>query len=167
MDVKKICWGLCLLTCFSGFAGCSDDEEGFNENVILRNDFTNTEGEVIDFVLQDQPACLIGIGDSGVSFCYADYIYEYWFDAEAFQAYNFSREEVERIDENVMNMRFLVTHDNFKEFNLDISPGTKVYVSAEITNIGRISDGRDWQELEGRIPIIRKAYLTGLKVRND
>lgn len=84
MNVKKICWGLSLLTCFSGFAGCSDDEEGFNENVILRNDFTNTEGEVIDFVLQDQPACLTGIGDSGVSFCYADYVYEYWFDAEAF-----------------------------------------------------------------------------------
>ena len=82
MDVKKICWGLCLLTCFGGFAGCSDDEEGFNENVIIRDDFTNTEGEKIDFVLDDVPACIIWRNDSNVTFCYAQYAYEYYFDRE-------------------------------------------------------------------------------------
>ena len=48
MDVKKICWGLCLLACFSGFAGCSDDEDFSNENVIIREDFSSTDGEVIE-----------------------------------------------------------------------------------------------------------------------
>ena len=163
MDVKKICWGLCLLTCFGGFAGCSDDEEGFNENVIIRDDFTNTEGEKIDFVLDDVPACIIWRNDSNVTFCYAQYAYEYNFDREYLK--KMSDDEFRKIDLNVMNKRFAVSLDDFNEFGLDLSIGTKVYVSAEITNIGRISDTEDWLQVEGTVPICRKAYLTGLKVR--
>lgn len=163
MDVKKICWGLCLLTCFGGFAGCSDDEEGFNENVIIRDDFTNTEGERIDFVLDDVPACIIWRNDSNVTFCYAQYAYEYYFDRE--YLLEMSDDEFRKIDLNVMNKRFAVSLDDFNEFGLDLSIGTKVYVSAEITNIGRISDTEDWLQVEGTVPICRKAYLTGLKVR--
>ena len=47
MNVKKIYVGLCLLACFGGFAGCNDDEGFSNENVIIREDFSSTEGEGI------------------------------------------------------------------------------------------------------------------------
>lgn len=44
MDVKKFCWGLCLLACFGGFVGCSDDDTPpVEEEYVVPEEFLNLE----------------------------------------------------------------------------------------------------------------------------
>ena len=161
MDVKKICWGLCLLACFGGFAGCSDDEDFSNENVIIREDFSSTEGEVIEFELKDAPAYVIGEDRGYVSICFADYAYEYFNNIDAF--YQLAGDDWTHDEMDIIDMRIGVAVEDYKTYNIPYK--STVYVSAQVTNLGRVlNEGDDWGFIT--TPIQRKAYLVDLKLRN-
>lgn len=158
---KKICFFLLASLIFIGLNGCQKDE------IIIRNDFTNTEGEKIDFVLENIPACLVSVGDSTALFCYADYAYEYFFDHSALlKIYENTKENSSEIEANIINKRFEVLIENFNEYAKGITPPAKVYVSAKVTNIATVVDTEDWQ-FGGITPLCRKAYLTDIRLQDE
>ena len=152
----------CLLAGVGGFAGCNDDE---GDNLIIVDDIddlTNTEGEKIDFVLEDVPAYIVGMGDNWGTICYADYAYEYYENHEYLAAITTVSEYV-AIEKDILNKRLYVARDEFLEYDLP-ADCKLVYLSAQVTNIG-INSLIDWHDDNGKFPVIRKAYLTGLRVR--
>lgn len=158
---------ICLLAAVGGgFVGCSEDKD-FNEDVIIRSDFfSSTEGEKIDFVLNDVPAYIHRTGreTERIDFCYANYAYEF-FEDRKYLADITTEDEFVAIETDIMNKRITVQMDEFLEYNIP-DDCKLVYLSADVTNIACLSDYEDWQ-FTGVVPLIRKAYLTGLRIRNE
>ena len=155
MEKRKIKWNalagflLALLLC-AGMAGCSDDED----DVILRDDWSNTEGEKIAFTLEDEGAKIdwSKTTDERMVFTYNDGAYDedyytqgdVWVDVSMFLPYLYvaiSRTELDGYD----------IAENSQDF---------FYISAQVTNIG-VTSAPETHHFGTITPVIRKAYLTG------
>ena len=150
----------CLLAGVGGFAGCSDDEE---DNLIIVDDFnayTDTGSEKIDFVLDDVPAYILGIDKEGGIICYSIYADDYFENREHLVS-AITDEDFLEIENDIRSKKLFISQDEFFEY--DIPEDCKfVYISAQVTNIGKLSDAWTYK---GEYRYIRKAYLTGLRVR--
>lgn len=149
--------GLIYLGVWAGMASCGDD-------VFVTNTFDGTDKEEIVLELKDAPAYVSCEDGEYVSICYAEYAYEFYTDREKFFKDTPSSIFLQ-IEKEVMDKRIGVAVEDFDEYHIPI--GSKVYVSAQVTNRGRIFDEEDWLFDKSVQPIQRKAYLTGLRIRND
>ena len=164
---RKIKWNalasflLALLLC-AGAAGCSDDEddEPREEEIILRDDWSDTTGEKIAFTLEDEQTKIDWnkTTDEWMVFTYNDGAYDedyytqgdVWVDVSMFLPYLYvaiSRTELDGYD----------IAENSQDF---------FYISAQVTNIG-VTSAPETHHFGTITPVIRKAYLTGLKLTND
>lgn len=145
---------LCLLTL--GVSSCDKDPELF-----VTEDFEGTDGEEIDFTLENVPAYVYRIYEGYVTINYAQYAYEYYNDHDYYMKELWSFQA----DNDIIDKRIAVSVEEFEKYNIPLK--SKVYVSAKVTNRGRtLNEGLyddDWGFFSDCIQ--RKAYLTGLKLR--
>ena len=148
---------LIYLGLFVSMTSCNDD-------LFITNTFEGTDKEEIVLELKDVPAYVSCEDGKYVSSCYAEYAYEFYTDREKFFEDTPSSTFLQ-IEKNVMDKRIGVAIEDYDKYKIPI--GSKVYVSAQVTNRGRIFDEEDWQFDKSIQPIQRKAYLTGLRIRNN
>lgn len=149
---KLIYWGL-----FMSMISCNDD-------LFITDTFEGTDKEKIVFDLKDTPAYVSREDGNYVSICYAEYAYEFYTDRENFFKDTPSSTFLQ-IEKDVMDKRIGVAIEDYEKYKIPI--GSKVYVSAQVTNRGRIFDEADWLFDKSIQPIQRKAYLIDLRIRNN
>ena len=178
MEKRKIKWNalasflLALLLC-AGMAGCSDDEEDDRIIVETFNGTDGMEGERITQELKYVPAYVRYADLTGyVSVFYSQYADVYWLKDESnpnivkfttwYELYSGGTDE----EWDVINHRIGIPLKDFEQY--DIPFDSKVYISASVTNIGRIlDDGHDdWLFDRDRYKYIQwKAYLKDIRIR--
>lgn len=153
---------LAALLC-AGVAGCSDDDE---DDRIIVETFEGTdgmEGERITQELEDVPAYVTHAWDGYVSVFYSKYADIFWLAPDStWKEHGFGYDE----EWDVINHRIGIPLKDFEQY--DIPFYSKVYISASITNIGRIlDDGHgDWFFDRDRYKYIQwKAYLKDIRIR--
>lgn len=160
METKKLLKLLLpLLACgmlFFGVSSCDKDPELF-----VTEDFEGTEGEEIDFTLENVPAYVHGIYEGYVTINYAQYAYEYYHE------YDYYKKELStpQTEIDIIDKRIAVSVEEFEKYNIPLK--SKVYVSADVTNRGKVLNEGDHGDDWGFVSkcIIRKGYLTDLKSR--
>ena len=77
--------------------------------------------------------------------------------------YQRAGDDWQKYELDIIDKRIGVTVEDYKTYNIPYK--STVYVSAQVTNLGRIlNEGDDWGFFTK--PIQRKAYLVDLKLRN-
>ena len=161
---RKIKWNalasflLALLLC-AGVAGCSDDEddEPQEEEIILRDNWSDTTGEKIAFTLENEQAKIDWekTTDEWVVFTYDDGTY---FDF--LSNYN-GLPEGHQVAIFHPYLYVAVPRDDFEEYGIPENYSKSVWFSAEVTNIGKTAAPEE-HPFGTITPVIRKAYLLDL-----
>lgn len=132
------------------FGGCGNDKE----DLFITDTFEGTENEEISFELERVPAYVTTDYGGYVSIYYSEYVDEYFV----------TKKYTHEMETDIRDRRIGVDLTDFNMYGIPFY--SKVYISASITNKGRLLDeiGEDWGF--GELPVQRKGYLKKMELRD-